>query len=124
MNIHLTGSSSYTKDSAGYHISLELFYQNGELAEFEKEFLTDLIYTKLDSIGGDARIEPICYINPIFMHKESTMDYALKCGELRIVLGKDRNLLKQVQEIIDSYYKNLHKQKIMHMNMQMKMEGF
>jgi len=121
--IHLSGRTSYTKDTTGYHIGLELLIQNGKLAHFEKQFLEDLIYTKLNEIGEYADFGPKQIFTSIFLKPEEIMQYRLKCGDLRIVFDNDRYLIKEVEKIVNDY-NNLHKQKVMHMNMQMKMEGF
>lgn len=120
ISISLDGHTSYEKNAQ--HIKLSLLSKNSELESFEREFLENLIYTKLEKTKGHAVIVPTCHMNPIFIHKESLIDYVLKCGDLIINLGKDRKLIEEVQRIINNYETDLRNQKIMHM--QLKMEGF
>lgn len=122
MTVSLEEHSSYIKSP--YHISLELLKQDGKIVDFEKDFLEDLIYTKLNEIGEYATVEPRIYLTKTFLDTEELMPYVLRCGNLIINIVNDRYLLKEIKKIVDNYNINLHKQKTLHMDMQMKMEGF
>jgi len=122
--IHLSGITSYTKDLTGKHIALDLLSQNGKMMEFEKQFLEEFIYTKLNEIGQYTDFGPRKIFTSIFLNSEEIMQYRLVCGDLRIVFDNDRYLIKEVEKIVNNYNTNLHKQKTMQMNMQLKMEGF
>ena len=124
ITLSLEGKSSYAKKTSK-HISFSLLTHNCELMGFEKEFLRGFICSRLYEIGEYAMIDSRSYLNSILVTREELVQYYLICGDLRIVLGSDRYLIKEVSEIVDDYniqrkQQNLEQSK----KIQLKMEGF
>lgn len=100
-------------------ICFDLIRDNGQLCEYEMEFLSNFISGILENASGKATIGRKRLMDPHGKFSSADEIY-FTCGDVKIKLFKDATIITEVQKMVQSHNKIIESSKAK----QFKLEGF